>query len=492
MCFKYYSFAPMHQSKVFSYLKTFSEKEWKSFEKFVQSPYFGGSEPLLHLLQYIRKWSQKDWQHRRLHREAAYRFLFPKDADIQIIKLQQLMSLLTACIEQFWVQQRLTVEEDMYQIQLAHSLQMRGLKAHCESSRHKTRQLLQQQALRADVTLYRYYELAVQQHQMVEAEAVRNVEPCLQEVMDSLDVFYCTNKLRYYCKALNFKRLKQQQHYNFGFTEPLLDFVKQARFLQSSLIEMYYCIAQTLLAVPDSEVFYRQFKAILLQNDPLISREEKQHLFIFAINFCIAEINAGKREYWNEVFHIYQTEIDFDLLLVQGIVPAASYRNIFVVAEILGELAWLDDFLLKHKDRVEAAAYRLNVAKLRFLQQRHRTVLQELEQLTPDDKQMLLTAKCLQIKALYELYCQDEKTLQYEDALSAHLVNFTNYLRRNKSILPTNYVYYLNFCKYLHRIIVWADMPQRNSKERQLLADKIQKTTEITEKKWLIDVLSRF
>ena len=230
----------------------------------MQSPYFNSNKKVVELYKYIRTAAPR-FTTQRLERQQTFKHLYPSQK-FKEIKLQQLMSELLKLIEKFWVQQDFDTKRLPKNLSLIKSYRQKGLYVYWEKEMPKVEITLTTETSKleaADIHLYDFF-LALEQHQAIEAAEQRNREPNLQEVSDKLDCYYIVNKLKYYCKALNYQRF-QTTSYDWAMIETVLQEVEKKKWLDIPAVAIYYHGVKTLLENEAVEIHFEQLKQLLHQ-----------------------------------------------------------------------------------------------------------------------------------------------------------------------------------------------------------------------------------
>ncbi|MBN8571230.1 MAG: hypothetical protein J0M18_16530, partial [Ignavibacteria bacterium] len=101
----------MQDSKLVEILKVFSPKEWKDFEKFVNSPYFSTGRDVNGLYTILKK-HHPEFSSAQLDKKKVFTALFPSE-QFNEKKLKNITSDLTGMAEQFLVSEALALNEEL-------------------------------------------------------------------------------------------------------------------------------------------------------------------------------------------------------------------------------------------------------------------------------------------------------------------------------------------------------------------------------------------
>lgn len=477
----------MQRSKIITLLRTFSPQEHKEFRKFVRSPYFNTNENVVNLYDYLYKYAP-NFDSRRLNRETIFAHIFPNEP-YKEIKIQQFASLLVSLVEQFWMHHNLKEAKPEAMLSLANAYRQKQLLLYWEKTLSDIESLSD-----TEVCKQAYYHLQqqIQRHETFEAQEKREQEPHLQAVLASLSDFFLINYLKYGCKALNYLRFNPQHTYTMPLADPIISYATQTVNEAAPAIQIYLYIWNSL-KYPDEEAHFEQLKKLLLQYHHQFTRTEAEEMFVFAHNYCIGKLNKGEQRYLRELFDLYRFEMEQGIISNAEPLSSSVYRNIITIAQLLGELTWMEQFINNFRQSVGEDAYIFNLARLRFLQKRY-TQTVELLQNRQDrfgDVLMLLAAKSLLLKSFYELFILDTDGVNnYDDALENFIASFTALLQRRKKELLHHYVYYLNLTQKVRQLLTQQLSGKIKPRYLAGIAQSVQKTTEIAEKAWLLEKIA--
>ncbi len=472
----------MHNSKLIQLLKTCSKEELQAFYKFAQSPYFNTNPKMAMMVDYVRKCGPT-FSSKKLKRENVFAHVFPKEG-FKEMKMQKYMSEMVGLLETFWVQEYIRKEKEIENELILAKVYRAKDKAHYWAKQVEAVEKKIKKASYLNVeNYYQTFQLNLAIHESIEAEGQRDQEPNLQQVFDSMDSFYLIYKLKYYYKAINFQYFKAQD-YQCEFIEPILAYIEKGEYDIPELMIYYYGLKCYHDFEEDGP--FDELKKLLEKHVHDFPKKESRELFSIAINYCIRQLNKGNRDYLQSVFELYQFEIKEGIIIEDGKIPAATYRNITTTASLLDELDWLEQFLEEYKEAVDEKDYALNVAQLYFRQARYPEIIQLFKAADYDDVLFILSAKAILLKSAYELKNQFVDDYDYEEKLDAELTNFAAFLHRKKRALPKHYIFYLNLTRNLRELFRLTQEADVNQSKLVQLEEQVKALKEIAEKRWLL------
>jgi hypothetical protein len=448
----------MLSKKLVEILKTFDSQDWRDFSRYVQSPFFNRNDRLIAFVDLLRK-SASNLD--ALTKQQIYTILYPSSKDFEEQKVYDHVAFLMRLLEGFLAYQEFQEDTTFESRFLLKSFVKRNLPDHFE--KHFKRQ--KQKQTKSPFKNYHYHlsrffiereanYLAIMMHQPEYVEIT-------DRMVDHLDHFLIASRLEYACN-----RLVYQKIWNFRandvFLEDILDFLQGpgTHFLNSPNIAAYFHIYNMLGEREDTEQHYRNLKTILGEHQASFTQEEKYTLYGYAQNYVTTQLNAGKSEYLEEIFRIFQEMLTNDAFLFNGYLDAGMYKNIVTVGLRLRQYDWVQRFLDEYRSFLHPShqnpAYHYNVAAWHYAKQEYSKALRELLMTDLIDVYYHLNVRQMQLKIYFE---QEE-----HEALNSLIDAFSSYLKRNKQISDTKKEGFSNLVRFIRKA---ARLRQRSISLRQ-------------------------
>jgi hypothetical protein len=478
----------MQHALLFQTALSFTPLERKHMSQWLDSPFFNRKTGLVTLWQYIQHCIEKKvtpTAETALQQVSATQVLYKRSPQRQQASdreqaLRLLMSELLEHLEHFLVYKAYFAEKSGYFVQLASQYRQRKLEKSFQQTLKAGLKSLEKQPFRHAEYLSTKTAFSYEEYQFSSTRT--RTEPLnLQTLIDDTDAAYLAQKLRLTCFALSHQAVFKTD-YDLGLLEPLLHYVVQKpALLLFPAIGLYYR-CYWLLTRPDDDGPFTDFKRDLLDNMTSLPVEEQRNLHLFAINFCVRRINRSETAYYREVLELYQSALQANLLIENGVLSQFAFNNIVAIALKTDELDWAEQVVNQYHPFLEKKyrdqAFHLNMARIAYARRQHNEALMHLQQADYRDLINNLTAKTLQLKIYYET---DEW-----DALEAHLQSMKTYLSRQRAIgyHKTNYQNIIRFTQKLLRCNL------HDRQERALLREAIRQEAILTEKTWLLEQLT--
>ncbi len=458
----------MEKSQLAQLIRTFSPTERREIRKFLRSPFINVRADVVQLFEEFceNDMPDKTTTKRRLAGQTAL-----SDEAMRLT-----MTYLMRLLERYMALKEFETNNTQRDLLLIAALRKRGLDAFFERQKKRLEKTLDAQPLRDEAYYETGFHLHWETHQLVSTTDPAETT-YLRAATQSADVAYFARKLRLICLSAvqqSVYRTEQQPEQD----QPLIEYAERTLAAEAPVIALYlHCYH--MIQTPDEEVHFQRFKEMLLGNLTLFPPGETRNLFIWAINYCVRQLNQGQARYFQEVADLYKPGIESGTLLENGMISQYTYYNIVAVMLQTGDMEWIDYFIHAYKNNLEKkhreSTFSFTLARLRYAQKLYDPVLELLQKANYRDPLLNLAAKTLLLKTWYEL--EEFETLQ------SHLDAMRNYIRR-KRVLGYHRTNYLNIIKYTDKLL---NINRLDKQETEKLRKQIDVEENLTERSWLLE-----
>lgn len=473
----------MQDSKLIKNLKELEKKTRLRFKTYVNSPYFNQHKKTIDLLHYLLK--HIDGRPKKLEREIVFKALFPGQAfDEQ--QVFNIMSSLKKLFHSFLAQQRYEdkkFDEDLFLLEAAYTNnQFDLLKNRAKQFDKKLKNCAFHDSTYY-YTQYRYLNTMAYYGTQFED---RSKSGRLQQLTDNLDRFYLLEKIRHSIELTSNQILMNSQ-FDFSFLDEVITYYRQEekRFIDDHSIRLYYTI---LMSLRDDEnpSHYHDLKKTLQDDIHLYGPQEQRDLYSYANNYCVRQINKGKRDYQHELFDLYKEGLRTELIFSNGFLNEWNYKNITVLGCLFQEFEWTEYFLETYQSKLpknrRENSYNYNMAHLNFSKQRYSEALDHLLLVRFSDVKYHLNYNNLLLATYY--------ALDDTEALMSLIDTFRIYVIRNRKMTGELKKQYTNFLRFAKKLTAIKQQPrsygQPNKQEAfAKLFLQIQQSQNIVNRYWL-------
>ena len=451
---------------------TLNKHEIRELEKFVNASFFNQRADVKLLLSYLIKVSPST---KPIDKAAIFRNIYSDQSKVDLQQVRLVMSKLLLLIEQFLSLQESKINKDRINLYLASAYRKRGLEKHFNQT---IRQLNKSRSKKKYKNAEFFYEefLLEQEQYKFSSKQKRIGEHNLQLIFDAMDISYFAHKLRQACFSISHQAVYKKE-YQIDLLDEILDIVQQRDYILIPAIGVYY---HTYLALTEGAAsHFAAFKTIIIEQPDIFPPEEIRDLYLLGINFCIKQLNNGEVNYANEAFALYQSGLDLEVLLDNGILSRFSYRNIVAIGLLIEEFEWVERFIHDYKmllsPKHRQPTFSFNMARLAYSKKDYDAALPLLQNIEYEDLLLNLAAKTILLKIYYE---QLEYTL-----LDAHLLSLQNFLRR-KTLIGYHKQNYKNIISITRKLVAHN---QFDNEEKEKLRQLILDTEILTERSWFLE-----
>jgi hypothetical protein len=462
----------MEKTLLWEAFSALSTAEVREFGKFVRSPFFNGRlQPVL-LFDYLDSCRRAG----QIPSEIAAAALLQKSEGG--VKMRQANSMLLGLLEKY-LDYREVQDEGREKIRLAAAYRKRNLGKHFNINLREARQNREQQPWRhADY----FHDLHLIEWERYQFDTLnRRTETFnLQSTSDLMDAAFVGRKLRLACLAASHQTVFKAE-YQIGLLEAVLHIAESRQLLDTPAVGLYYYCYRFQTDLAGAEEHFKQFRRLLAAHSSALPPEELRTLYLLAINFGIKKTNELREGWAMATLELYRGALALGLLLEHGRISRFAFNNIIAVALRVGELDWVEHFILEHKNLLERqwreVAASLGLARVAYARRDYKTALLNLQRSDYKDLINNLTAKTLQLKIYYE-------TGEFE-ALESHLASMRNYIRRHTSIgyQRTNYS---RIVQYTQQLMM---LDHKKPEAVEALRQAVTNEDILTEKEWLLGQL---
>ncbi len=447
--------------------------EVREFGKFVRSPFFNARQQPIVLFEYLDACRRAG----RLPVEAEAAAALNKTE--RGLKMRQANSNLLTLLEKYLAYSEKFQDEGRAKIRLAAAYRKRNLGKHFNITLREARQSREQQPWR-HADYYHDLNLVEWERYQFDTLTLRTEVFNLQATSDLMDTAFMGRKLRLACLVASHQAVFKAE-YRIGLLDAVLSHAETEHLLDTPAVGLYYFCYKFQTDLAGAEQHFERFRVMLQTHAEAFPADELRTLYLLAINFGIKKINQSAEGWIRATLDLYQGALSRNLLLENGQISRFAFNNIITIALRVGELDWVERFILEHKNLLERqwreATASLGLARVAYARRDFKTALLNLQRSDYKDLLNNLAAKTLQLKIFYEA--------SEFDLLENHLKGMKNYIRRHTSIgyHRTNFGLIVAYTQQLMAL----DFKKTESVEALRMAIAAEEI--LTEKEWLLEQL---
>lgn len=467
----------MLSDKLSSLLTNFSKVERNRFRKYLRSPYLNDQPDAARLFDLIDTAIRKDAA-ASLTKEVSWDSLYP-DKKFDAAHLRRLSSDLTQLTLRFMVAEARSSDPLSEALALQKTLEKPQFKKQLAGVERQLLRLLAE----TEGQSTRFFLAQFRMHHHIFSRASKVVGTIgygdkLDKADFNLECFYLIQKLKYHVAWLQFSGIRATEK-----TVPLIpgfwDYLESDRFKTVPLIVVYRLIAKCF-SEQTEETHFSELLKHLDKYAANLTKENLQECYRMAQNYCALKINQGRTDYYLIFFDIQKKVVQLDILLENGELSEAVFKNMITIGLRVGEFNWTEQFIHEYfpylPAKIRENARTFNLANLYSHQKKHDKVIEMLSNVEYSDIVYTLGAKLILLRTYYE-------SKEYM-ALDSLMDSFRIFIRRNKQMSKNLKREYINFLNFLSKL---AGFDGRQTNNLSLLRTRINETQHVTSKKWLLE-----
>jgi hypothetical protein len=471
-------------NKLYTVLQTLTRIEQNRLRKYVQSPYFNANEKLAQLLEllldnlnapYAEEWT----------REHYWQALCP-DEPFNDVRLRKMQSDLLGMVEDFFAQQVYDNQKMRQAIYLTQAVRQREIDNLYASTLRAIAHLRAKNPFQSADFYLEQYDIEKSLYDLEQRALNRSERNNVERIINNLDYFYLSEKLRWYCTVLSQNNLVSHE-YQLLFIDEIIAHIRQYRYEDIPIIAIYFHVLLTQ-SESSEEAHYFRLKELLQQHSSLLPPEELFDLYSLALNYCAKKINQGKADFLREFYKLYRYCLERGILYDPKNKHELSpwhFKNVVMASLRVGEYDWTEHLIKNYQDKLpkdyRENAISYNLAQVYFYTKKYDKAMELLRGVKYDDIAYELGARVMLMSMYYE---QDEY-----NALDSLMKSFRTYLMRHHDLNETRRNQCLNQIKFVTKL---TKLLASDKKAVQALKTEIQETQHVANAAWLMEQLRHF
>ena len=468
----------MRNSKLVHLLQLLTSADQKAFGEFLISPYFNKRAEVARLYEILEKQflgnKKKD-----LGEEKVFEMMFA-DKAFDPNSFRKLKSRLLKLLLEFFTIHNLQ-DQPAKQFQLLlNELNGRAEEKYFLSYYNEAQKVLEKTPSSAEDSFENQLQTELELTRFLTRQSTRTQGTNMEKVLRVMEQNQKIRLLKFAYLGLNQSNVVKGQQ-ELEKTHTILSTLNFDEENNPPIIQLYFHLYQGMMK-PLAEDHYFEIKKLLNAHSESIAQKDAIDIYHGAINYCIRQINAGKRHFLGELLQLYQEMLSRKIILVADKLPPLQFKNMVTLGSRLGEFDWTESLIQKYTHHLaggenpNAVAYcngilsfyqgKMDAAR-RFLT----VVLSEY-----DDVYYGLDSRVYLLKIYFET--QD---LAGMESLTE---SFRLFLMRNKLLPSARREKYQLFIRLFRRL--YQLTPNKEEKWQKLKQDILMASSAIS-KEWLLE-----
>ncbi|MBK9227146.1 MAG: hypothetical protein IPL67_08895 [Ignavibacteria bacterium] len=393
----------MQKSNLIKILLKLNSSEFKSFGKFVNSPYFNTNKKLSEFYEELKKYYPA-FDDLNLTKENIFRKLYGQDK-VVMGTMYFLISEMEALLEKFLSIERIDpVALELSMLKTIGSMNLNKL------FDVKYRNVKKQLTKAPDNYNLNNFMLAnINRANMIERKESLTKKDVFKkewlEPVNELVKLFLKNMLWNISLFSNFKKHLNEK-LDIPFYNEVLSYVETNKLHEKDL-GMKLLLYQTKMINDNDEKYYFELKRIFEDSHRFISLDDTQELMANLNNFCMKKVISGF-PFQEEQFEIQNLFLKHYIEKTEDSFPIDAFNQIFMLGMSLGKVKWAKDYVRRYGKRLEEKfrdnALPYSNAVIYFREKQFGQALKQLSSIKNFSHIFYKpSVKLLQLKTYYEL-----------------------------------------------------------------------------------------
>lgn len=458
------------------------------FREFIFSPYLNKHEEVRRLVAYLSEVYPR-LDEKKCSKELLYESVFGKGKYSEK-HLAPVLTYTQRLLQQFWAYEEF--RDDNYFQRYLYLRQLRTQQAFGPYERlfeELNEAPESTPCLGADQGLMRYL-LASEGERYWSQFNKPAFEAFFQKRQDELDLLYLTEKLKDACEAFFRQKMKREEKAPRLWEAVLAEIENNLeQYREVPAIITHYMVYRMLWG--DNPDFFEEAFNVFQKWEKTFSRPDLTELYNRFKNYCLIRYNDGDQAFLQELFKLYQIQLDQGLLLEDGVLLEWNYKNIVAAGLRLHQFEWVRQFIEDYKaslpPEVRDNAYRFNLASYYLTLRAPQEAMLLLREVEYRDLRYNLGAKTLLLQTYYELE-------EYEPLFSL-TESFRQQLMRDNTMSENFRKGYYNLFRFTRKAAYLRSRldylkQDKARQELERLRASVQKTADVFSRAWLDDKIN--
>ena len=470
----------LSSTKLISIVRLLSNDEFKSFGKWLQSPWCNSNKKLVELYKLIQK-QYPEFSSKTLTKERLFSRLYPgKKYDDKWMR--NIMGAMSKQVEKFLRHQRLEKDEILSDKLLAEEF----LERHKNDWFNKQTETLINKIELKETKETEDYLLLAQVHEdlyrhTTSAKINPNKQSPLQISNLYLDTFYSISKWRIFTEMLERNMILQE---DIELDKKLASLSSITRHLDIPVINIY----KQRINIGEAPILdnYYLLKNHFLSEFERVPKWDQKLLIFYLINTAIRLWIKGEDKLVNELFELYKFGLERQLLFHYGRLTGSTFRNIVATANILGHFEFSYSFINNYNNALPPGIRKdLETWAIGHCLHKQNKLVEAIDLLSAyefktDDNAII--GKVLILECYFDASLIDGT---YVDLFFDFSNAFMKYIKRNRIYSDNRKMAYYNMIKYTQKLCNIFHFSIEKAKDIKLLKSAVNNDQNLQSRQWL-------
>lgn len=337
----------MTNSKLVRLLRTFSKEEFKSFGKFVRSPFFYNDKAVIKLYDSL-KTVYPDFNNEKSAKKILFDKMYPQK-QYSDSHMKYLMSELLNMAKRFLSYRSFENDKFENNIRLLNELNLRNSGKLFESSLKVFEAEVEKYQIRNEEYFHKMFRLkeivsdyySYKDRLSEKIEHGKITENIVNDFLISLlnSYYVISSSVSQYQLKIDLRLIKYVE-----------EFMKINTDIINPVVYIYYYMF--MLSYRNEETYYKSLLELKSKYLHVLDDDGKHRIFEALGNYCIDSYQRGGIRYYRDAFILIKDEIKFGVRFNRNEFSEIFFTNKIEIASKLKEFKWAYDFIEQYKNRL--------------------------------------------------------------------------------------------------------------------------------------------
>lgn len=479
----------------FELLKTFTNQEFSSFEKLINSGYLAGKQNLDSLLKSLKKHALPYTDFTPAIQCVIYNSLFDDDNeatevlnDKQRKKLSKAMNELLDTAEKFLMFEKVKgTDEHNTALLFPELINRKQLLLYSRRLKGTEKKLAAEKKRGLDYYT-KCYLIQKEKARLLFLNNALAKEDNYDELQYHTDTKYLLEKLQFHLAKVTLQRRYKHKAFNLNSFKALKTMLNMDEYKVNPLIQLYVLNIQ--LVENEAKKTYLALWKLLEEKQDFIPSDFLNIFYVNLTNYCTTQIAKGYLTYYKYLFKIYNEMDKANLLVADKSIELALLKNIITIACRVEAFDWaskkLNTYIKYVPINIRSSVFKYNNGIIAFNKKNYEQALTNLMEVRKIDNTHELSLKITQLQCFYEV------DTAYKTATQQMIDSLKTYIHQNKRLSKRQKNAYANFIRVFNKLYKLKDTPGKRNRRIALneALPKIKKQLSqfdlIRNKQWLL------
>ncbi len=441
----------MEKSKLVTLLKTLNKKELNELGLFLESKFHLKDGTALSIYTHLKKY-YPEFKASRIEKQRIANLLSKKGKKITVQQLKQPMFKLTRAIEDFMLWKTIQNSSHDRDMLMLKTFQQRNLNKFFLKKVEEVKDDLEHN--QEDDSNYYLNSFLLNQiiYRHSRMQKLATTTDSLKTQADSLDLFYCSTRLREQVILLNRGLIVKEEQVDLAFVDEIQKHLKKDNAISKVPILRIYNFFINCLS--DDKYYekkeYQSIKQLIFDNIFSFPKREQRNIIILLHQYALKLYNREEEGFLEEQFIICKFGVEHKILYEDNFIMPFIFFNLIQVACELNKTDWASQFIENNINLV-APDFKDNIklvskAHLSCSKGDYEDTLIYLRDVDYKKNYYFdLIIKTLTIRCYYEL--------EEHDVLQSYLDSFYAFVRRHTQMSPYIKERLQNYLQFVNKLL---------------------------------------